>query len=210
MKELGLSAVVAALVIGGTACAHAQQDSIASPELPPPGYGTLGQDDVALRLQTATLQIRVIPLDERVTRLLAPDTYESFHRLKESRAAEVSEVANRYGIREPTLFLVTFFGRQDQARFDPQELTVMSQNQFFRPLEIMPLSPLWSGQLLGQRETATAIYLFEDGIRLLHPFTVSYENARSNAWEQILRRLDGERAAALSRAAAGGGGGGAP
>jgi len=181
---------------------HAQQDSTIGAEPPPPGYGTLHQDDVGLSLETTTLQIRVIPLDERVTRLLAPDTYTSFHRLRESRTTELSALANRYGIASPTLFLVTFFGRQDQARFDPQELTIMSQNQFFRPLEIIPLSPLWSGQLLGQRETATAIYVFEDGVRVMHPFTVSYQDSTSDAWGQILRQLEGERAAALSRAAA--------
>lgn len=195
------SAYVVAAVAFAPACVHAQQDTTAQGQLPPAGYGTLRQEDVALRLRTATLQIRVVPLDERVTRLLASDTYNSFHRLKQSRAAEIQTAADRYGIGTTVLFLVTFFGGQDQARFDPQNLTIMSQNRFFRPVEIFPLSPLWSGQLLNQRETATAIYLFEDGITILQPFSVTYENTSTNRWEQVLRRLDRERASVLARAA---------
>lgn len=183
------------------ACVHAQQDTVAAGELPPAGFGTLHQQDVALSLRTPTLQIRVVPLDERVTRLLAPDTYESFHRLRESRADEIREAAERQGLGAGTLFLVTFFGAEDQARFDPQVLTIMSQNRYFRPAEIFPLSPLWSGQLLSQRETATAIYLFDDDISVLQPFTVAYENTSTDEWEQVLRRLDRERASALARAA---------
>jgi hypothetical protein len=140
-------------------------------------------------------------LDERVTRLLAPDTYASFHRLRETRAEEVQAAADRYGIGTATMFLVTFFGKQDQARFDPQDLSITSQNRFFRPVAIFPLSPLWNGQLLNQRETATAIYLFEDGISILQPFTVAYQAASTERWAQVLRRLDQERASVLARAA---------
>jgi hypothetical protein len=179
----------------------AAQDS-SSADLPPAGYGTLRQDDVALRLQAPNLQIRIVPLDERVIRLLSPDTYESFHRVRESKAADIAEAARQHGIHEPTLFLVTFFGLQDQARFSPEIVTVISENRFFRPVEILPLSPLWSGQTLNQRETATAVYVFEDGIRLLAPFTLSYDGSSTNAWEQHLRTLDRERASAAARAAA--------
>lgn len=170
--------------------------------LPPAGFGTLRQEDVALLLQTETFQIRILPLDERVTRLFASDTYESMHRLLTSKTQEVEQIARRYGIRNPTLFLVTFFGRQDRARFDPEILTITSQNRFFRPVEILPITPIWSGRQLNQRETASAVYVFEDGIQLLDPFTVSHGAIASNAWEQILRRLDRERASVLARAAA--------
>ena len=35
------------------------------------------------------------------------------------QAPQIEEAAARYGLREPTLFLVTFFGRQNAARFIP-------------------------------------------------------------------------------------------
>jgi hypothetical protein len=205
--ERRLAASSAAITLLATAlagCAQAQQDTTAIPEdaLPPAGYGTLRQESVSLRLGTDVVQIQVVPLDERVIRLLATDTYTSLHRLAESKAELVEAAARRYGVRGPTLFLVTFFGLQAEARFTPEDLTVGSQNRLFRPLEILPLSPLWSGHQISQRETATAIYVYGDGIQVLDPFTVEYVGIRNDNWEQILRVLDGERASVLARAAA--------
>lgn len=199
-------ALTAALALGPLGCAQAQERPPVAPDdldLPPAGYGTLRQDDVSLRLRSTTVQIQVVPLDERITRLLAPDTYSSLHRLVESKADEVAEAANRLGISEPSLFLVTFFGLERDARFNPDDLTITSQNRLFRPAQTFPLSPLWSAQQLGQRETATAIYLFEDGIRTLDPFIVEYVGQRNANWEQILRTVERERASVIARAAAG-------
>jgi hypothetical protein len=197
--------VVALLTLTATACARAQEVSVdpaALEGLPPAGFGTLKQEGVSLRLRTPTLQIQLVPLDERVIRLLATDTYNSMHGLASSKSEDIEEAARRYGIRQPTLFFVTFFGLERQARFDPQVLTITSQNRLFRPVGILPLSPLWSRQQLNQRETATAIYLYEDGIRVLDPFTLEYEGVINAAWEQILRTLEAERASVLARAAA--------
>lgn len=171
--------------------------------LPPAGYGTLKQDDIALRFETPTLQLRIMPLDERVIRLLAPDSYEALAGLKRLKAAPVDSIARWYGTTDPSLFVVTFFGLQPLAEFNPDDVTVTSRNRFFRPLATVPVTPGWSEQRLRQRETATAIYVFESGIFVLEPFTVSYAGATSDAWERILRTLDQERAAVIARAAAG-------
>ena len=184
--------------IGGGPTPAVRADTTA---LPPAGYGTLRQEDVAIRLRAGPLDIRVIPLDERVLRLLAPDTYASLHRLREDRRDEIRAVQERAGVTGPTLFIVTFFGLQELARFEPELLTITAQNRVFRPIASLPLSPLWSGRQLGQRETATAIYLFGDGIRVLDPFAVSYENVTNRRWEDILRTLDRERASVFARAA---------
>lgn len=196
------------LILGVAAAANpsaAQEDTLAArsgmADLPPAGFGTLRQDDVAVRLETATLQIRLLPLHEAVIRLLAQDTYASIHRLREARQNEISAVGRRYGMSEPTVFIVTFFGRQDRARFEPELLTITSQNRFFRPMEILPLSPLWNRRQLNQRETVTALYVYEDGIRILDPFEVRYQDVSSTAWERSLRTLDRERALVLARAA---------
>lgn len=200
----GVVATVFALTAALTACAQAQQDTSVTLDdaLPPAGYGTLRQESVALRLRTDQVQIQVVPLDERVIRLLAPDTYNSLHRLIHSKQADVEAAARRHGVRDPTLFLVTFFGLQPETRFTPEDLAVTSQNRLFRPLEILPLSPLWSGHQISQRETAMAIYLYGNGVRVLDPFVVEYVIIRNDSWEQILRVLDGERASVLARATA--------
>jgi len=180
--------------------AAAAQDTTTSPGLVPAGYGTLHQEDLAVRLATGTFQLRVLPLDERITRLLAPDSYTALHRLVESLAPRIAAAAQQAGIREPTVFLVSFFGLQDQARFVAEDVTITSRNRFFRPIAVLPISPRWDEQQLRQRETATAVYVYEDGIALFEPFAVSYGGATSNDWEQALPTLDSERAAVLARA----------
>ncbi len=196
-------AVFAALTC---ACAQAQeQTGIAAEQdtdLPPAGYGTLRQEQLSIVLRTDALQIQVVPLNEGIIRLLAQDTYNSLHRLRESKSSEIEQAATRYGLREPQLFLVTFFGLQQEARFEPEDLTITSQNRLFRPLQIFPLSPIWAGRQLSQRETAMAIYVYDDGVRIMDPIIVEYVVIRSARWEQILRDVERERAAVLSRAAA--------
>jgi hypothetical protein len=199
--------VASVFAMAGTwGCAHAQQGG--QPEvqedqsLPPAGYGTLGQEDVSLQLRAPSVQIQIVPLHEGVIRLLATDTYTSLHRLVESRRSEIDDAASRWGTREPRVFMVTFFGLEPEARFTPDELVIASQSRLFRPLAIIPLSPLWNNQQLNQRETARALYVFDDGIRLLDPFTVEYVTVRTTAWEQILRVLERERTSVLARASA--------
>jgi len=198
-------ALALGMVVAVSACARAQQptDSVPThdPSLPPAGYGTLRQEQVALSLATDAVRLQIVPLDERVTRLLAQDTYTSLHRLVESKAQEIADAAQRFGVTRPTTFLVTFFGLQPDARFNPEDVTVTSQNRLFRPFQILPLSPMWGGQQLNQRETATAVYLFEDGIRILDPLTVQYGGASTDRWEQVLREIERERASVLARAA---------
>jgi hypothetical protein len=198
-------ALVSWIGLSAPGCARAQVEGQVTtieqdPSLPPAGYGTLRQDDVSIRLQAPGVQIQVVPLDEHVIRLLANDTYGSLHRLGESKRTEIEAAAARYGIRTPVVFLVTFFGLERDARFDPDALTIDSQNRLFRPLATIPLSPAWSGRQLHQRETATAVYVFEDGIRIADTFTVEYNGVRNRSWDQILRVLDGERASVLARA----------
>ena len=198
MYRLPIAAVAFSLLapISGAA----QQDTT---DYPPAGYGTLRQESISIGFRTTEFEIQVVPLDERVIRLLSPDTYGSLHRLKTTRSQDLDAIASRYGLRVPNIFLVRFFGLQPRVRFEPEFLTITSQNRLFRVLEILPLSPLWSGRQLNQRETATAIYVFEDGIRTLDPMTVSYSIASTDAWGALLRALERERAAVIARASRG-------
>ena len=186
-----------------TASVHAQ-DTLAPrvDQLPPAGYGTLGQEDISITLVGTDFTVGFICLDERIIRLLRPDTYNSMRRLRESKIEEIARVARNYGIREPAIFFVSFFGRGQQARFNPEALIITGQNRSFRPVAMVANSRAFSDRQLSQRETATAIYIYEDGIRLADPFTLSYEGQSSNQWSVILRLLERERAAVDARAAA--------
>jgi hypothetical protein len=166
----------------------------------PARYGTLRRDDIVVRLATGTIEVQVLPLDEQVIRLLAPDTYRSLTQLEQSRAAEITEAAARGGTENPTLVMVTFLGVVPQARFNPEDLTITSRGRLFRPIGIAPLSPTWSSFQLDARQQAAAIYLFEPGSSVREQLTVSYQGQSSDAWSHSLRLLDQERARVKARA----------
>lgn len=168
----------------------------------PPGYGTLKRDDIVVRFTTGTLEIQVLPLDEQVIRLLATDTYRSLTQLLHSRQAEITAAAERAGQDDPTLLLVTFFGLVPQARFNPEDVNVTSRGRLFRPVGIVPLSPVWSSYQLEARQQAPAIYLFEPGISFTETLTISSQGLANDSWSRALRTLDQERARVRARAQA--------
>ena len=178
------------------------RSTLSAQDLPPAGFGSLRQDQVSVFLTTPSLSVRVLPLDEGVIRLLAPDTYSSLLQLRRSRAGDIAAAARRAGSDSATVFVVTFFGVQPDSRFDPDQVYLSSQSTFYRPIGVVPLTPRWSEGTLGQREQAVAIYLFLPDIPVFQPFTLFYGNQRSDAWEASLRSLDSERARVLARAAA--------
>ena len=176
------------------------QPSLSAQDTIPPGYGTLRRDDIVVPLSTGTIGIQLLPLDEQVIRLLAPDTYRSLHQLVSSRAAEIADAAQRGGTEHPTLVMVTILGIVPEARFNPEELNITSRGRLFRPSGIVPLSPTWSSFQLNARQQAAAIYLFEPGISVREELTVSYQGLSSDVWSRSIRLLDQERARVKARA----------
>jgi len=170
----------------------------------PAGYGTLRRDDIVARFSTGSLEIQVLPLDEQVIRLLAPDTYRSLAQLVRSRASDVAAAAGRGATENPTLVMVTFLGVVPGARFSPEDLNITSRGRLFRPIGVVPLSPTWSANQLDARQQAAAIYLFEPGISVREELTVGYQGLSSDAWTHSLRLLDQERARVRARAQLGG------
>jgi hypothetical protein len=173
---------------------------LAAQDTVPTGYGSLRRDDVVMRLSTGTVEVQVLPLDEQVIRLLAPDTYRSLTQLELSRADDIRDAAARGGTEHPTLIMVTFLGVVPQARFNPEDLTITSRGRLFRPIGIVPLSPTWSSFQLDARQQAVAIYLFDPGISVREQLTVSYQGLSSEAWSRSIRLLDQERARVKARA----------
>lgn len=166
----------------------------------PRGYGTLRRDDITVRFSTGTVEIQVLPLEEQVIRLLAPDTYRSLIQLVQSRARDIRDEALRSGTEQPSLVMVTFLGVVPQARFNPEDLNITSRGRLFRPVGIVPLSPTWSSYQLSARQQAVAIYLFEPGIAVREDMLLQYQGLSSAAWVRSIRLLDQERARVKARA----------
>jgi hypothetical protein len=199
IRSLLLGAWLATGSAGATALA-AQATGPTSSRLPIPGYGSLTQNDLALRVVTPDIEVRFIPLDQRVTRLLAKDSWESLQSLVQSRRSAIDSVANMAGVSRPGLALVTFFGQRTNARFDPQTLTVEVRNRIFRPLGIVPFSGKFTSQQLDVREQVSGIYLFEQDLPVDDSFDISYNGITSGDWSSKQRQLDRERARVALRA----------
>jgi hypothetical protein len=166
----------------------------------PVGFGTLKRDDIVVRFATDQIAVQVLPLAESVIRLLAPDTYRSLKQLLKTKQTQLDSAAARGGIVHPTLVLVTFLGVVPQARFNPEDLTIVSQGRLYRPAGIVPLSPKWSSYQLDAREQAVAIYVFDEGILFTESLSVSYGDVTNDAWQGVLPLLARERSRVLARA----------
>ncbi len=190
------ASAVAAAVAAAPAGLAAQAN-----DLPPAGFGSLRQDQVAVMITTSNLAVRVLPLDEHVIRLLAPDTYSSLHALVQSRRAAITAAASTAGRDSVSAFFVTFFGLQPQVTFSPDRVAIQSQGIFYRPLGIIPLSPQWNDARVDQRQQASAIYLFDSAIPVSQTFTVFYGDQNSATFDNSITLLQSERARVLARAA---------
>jgi hypothetical protein len=170
----------------------------------PAGYGSLRQDDIAIRLEPEGMIVRAIPLDESVIRLLTPDSYRALRDLQESNRRAIEAITRRSGNRAPDLWYVSFYGLEDNARFTPMDLTITSGGQDFRPIDVIPLSTGFGEQRLRQRETQSAVYVYPGDIDVDHPLTVTFQGLQSSVWELLLQRIERERALVRARALRGG------
>ncbi len=161
----------------------------------PPGYGTLTQAQFTLELRSGALQIQVTPLAESVIRLAAPDTYERLASLSASAGAALQSWA-RDG---SPLFLVSMFSRAPTITYEPENLHVVNGGLRYRPMAIDAITPGWGGQRLRQEQPQIAIYAFEPGIELEIGLMVEYEGVTNSGWDNILNRLESERARVRAR-----------
>lgn len=166
----------------------------------PPGYGTLRQDEIAIRLQPPGLVVRAIPLNEALIRLLTPDSYRTLRDLRMSVGSTLTTVSRRLGGRAVESWLVSFHGVEPDVRFTPMDFIITSAGRDFRPLELIALSAGFGEQRLRQRETQSAIYVFDADVEVDQPLTVTFMTDRSEIWEQLLPRIERERALVRARA----------
>jgi hypothetical protein len=207
LAAIGTALLLSVACAGGTSTAAGQQggnapitDDTTGRANVPVGFGTLRQDEIAIRLELQGLIVRAIPLDENLIRLLTPDSYRALRELQESNKQSIAAVTRRTGGRAPDLWYVSFYGVEPDVHFSPMELVITSGGRDFRSLEVLPLSSGFGEQRLRQRETQSAIYLFDENIDLDQPLSVTFQNVRNDMWEQILTRVERERALVRARA----------
>ncbi|MBK8248583.1 MAG: hypothetical protein IPK85_14410 [Gemmatimonadetes bacterium] len=186
----------AALAVPATAAA----DSIA---LVPAGFGSLKQDDIAVRVAQFGLRVRAIPLDESVIRVLSPDSYAALSDLLKSQTERLTELSRRTALPRLSVWYVSFFSQEvGEARYSPLELIITNVGRDFRPVDVIGLSPGFGLQRVRQREVQSALYVFDGQLDVNQPLVIAYETARATTWPAILQRIERERALVRSRAGA--------
>jgi hypothetical protein len=196
-----LQQFIALLIFGAKAVPLAGQSAQPAPAVV--SYGTLNQNDLALRARNEDVEIRFIPLDGRVTHLMANDAFQSLRSLVESRDRSIDSVASRAGVAVPGLALVSFFGLRSGTRFDPQTLTVRVRNRALQPIGIIPINARFTSHQLEQREQVSAIYLFEESLPVDDAFTVAYGILSSDDWHSKQDMMNRERARISARTRSG-------
>ena len=185
--------------VGSTTPSAVSRDS--SRLLVPAGYGSLKQEDIAIRVARGGLQVQAIPLDETIIRVLSPDSYRALRELLASRKPSLDSLARRTGLGGFSVWLVRFHGlEQGETPFSPMEFIVTSVGQDFRPIEVLPVTPGFGQQRLRQREVQQALYAFDPQVNVNQPLSVQYETSRNSEWPLILARIERERVLVRSRA----------
>jgi hypothetical protein len=168
--------------------------------LVPPGYGTLRQDDMSLHIDAGTVLVRALPLEESVIRLLTPDSYRALRDLKEGSRNFIAATARRYGGRPVSVWLVSFYGVEPGARFTPGDLVITSSGRDFQPYDMLPLTVGFGENRLRQRETQSALYVYDGDVQINQPITLTYQGGVDASWDDTLQRIERERAMVRARA----------
>ncbi len=211
MRESSTGSV--ALLMAGLACATGQQAAAPGSTTPsavsrdssrllvPAGYGSLKQEDIAIRISRGGLQVQAIPLDETIIRVLSPDSYRALSEQLARRKPALDSLARRTGFASFSVWLVRFHGlEQGETPFSPLEFIVTSVGRDFRPIDVLPVTPGFGQQRLRQRDVQQGLYVFDPQVDVNHPLTVQYETSRNTEWPVILARIERERVLVRSRA----------
>jgi hypothetical protein len=191
--------ILALLALAAGSGAAQEPVGVAGGELPPAGYGTLKQSALSVRLTLDDIELRFMPLDERVLRLLASDAYAVLHQVVGSHQSSLDSVIARTGVPTPGLALVTFFAFRQGAHFDPDNVSIIIRSQLYRPAGWIPYTANFSGQQLDVQQQASAIYIFDTPLPVFERFDLAYGAAQTSAWEGLLPRIEQERARIMRR-----------
>lgn len=196
------AALALAVVVGSAGCTLVPSGAPASPAepLPPPGYGTLRQEEITLSLTSGDLQVKVTPLAESILVATAPDTYGRLRGLVDVHGPRARTDA---GLDSASLFLVSFYSEDQGTTFVPEEVQLRSLGVRLRPAAILAITPGFGDRRLEQRETDMAVYAFPPEVDLESDLVVTYGLVENAGWSVVLARVQAERARARSRAVGG-------
>ena len=166
----------------------------------PAGFGTLRFDDVTIQLRTGPLLIKVTPLDEGILRLLAPDMYQRYRSIAESKRAEATRAA---GVAQPEMFVVSFFSYEPDVEYQPEDVQISHRGRQLPSVAILPVTPSFGRQRLRQQDNQSAVYVFSDPIDYKQNITLRYGTMQSDAWTSILQKLEVERSKVRAKAGSG-------
>jgi len=158
----------------------------------------LSLSNATINLSNGNLQIVFIPLDERVLRLITPDSYHSMRRLIEQQRKGLDSAMAIAGVSSPGFAFVSFQGLAANTRFEPEQLTISYQGQQIRPVAWVALSPTFSNRQLDVRQQVQALFIYRRDIPVRESFTVTYLAATSDDWSGRLSRFDTERSRILA------------
>lgn len=209
-------ALLTVVACGGTRALPAQvppsrtpPDSVPAdsldPLMVPAGFGSLKQDAISIRISpSGGLQLRAVPLDERILRLLSPDSYRSLREILASKSRELASVKERLRLPSFSIWYVSFYTlEQGETRFSPGEFIINNVGRDFRPLDIIPLSTGFGEYRLKQREVQSALMVFDGQVDINQPITAQLEGTPSRVdWTRVMEDVERERALVRSRAAA--------
>jgi hypothetical protein len=194
---------LAVLVLLLSACAGQQHVAMAQDipggELPPTGLGSLKQDNVNMRLVSSDVEVRFLPLDERLIRLLAPDAYQSLHGLVESKRGTIDSIARANGISSPGIVLVSFFGLRNGTQFDPLNLILSYRSQLRRPAALIAQTGNFTSRQLDVRQSAQGLLIYDEPVPVYERFEVQYNSSIGTWGDEVMRRIERERSRVQSR-----------
>lgn len=159
--------------------------------LDPAVTGSLRQDQISVRMAAGPVRIEVTPLAEWVLEAAAPDTRDRLRRIARTHGPELVRTS---GAPAPALFLVSFTSREPGAKFQPDDLHLLSRGLRERPVAIRAITPGWGSQRLAQQSSAMAVYAFGDGLDLTRELTVAYQGVEDSSWSAKLTVIEAERA----------------
>ena len=159
----------------------------------PGGFGTLREDDVSLRVVVDGVQVRLTPLDPRVIRLTAPDTWRRLEALRDEVAPTMPVGAS--------LFLVSIQTEAPGgAEFDAEDVAVLHRGRRLLPERIQGRTPGWGTGRLQPRRTEQAVHAFAADVDPLLDLALEVRGQIDGSWAtSVLPRLDAERARVRAR-----------
>lgn len=155
--------------------------------------GSLRQQEVSVTVGAGGLGVRMMPLDESVIGVLAPDSYLRMRDLIASRAAEIDNLARSKGRDGFAVWYFQFFAVEPDVRFNPWEVVISSGGRDYRPEEIIPLTNGFGQQVINQRETQAGLFLFDRELTASQPLEIAVLGVRNSDWGGILRVIERER-----------------